>query len=243
MWTDSKPCSRASERGAANAILVIVMLLVVGAVAVFFYPRGDQGTTTPEDNQGEAQPSEELPGGKTVKPVPEDGAQSAAKGSQEGGDPARGKGVGGGPHKLTAVEKQVMGWEDTLNDQAASTKDKLAALRELRKRDKTGEQYAPMMIDLLKEAKDDELAVGVILEMRKRKNHVFGQPLLDAAVRSESKRARVAAVRTLGAYLEEPAIRSMLKQMAERGNDPELNDEIRAALEGRKDHWQTGQGR
>jgi len=220
------------------------MLLVLGAVAVYFYPRGDQGTTTPEDIQGEPQPSEEIPGGKTVKPVPEDGAQNAGKGSQEGGSPAAGSRAGAGrPHELTAVEKQVMGWEDTLHDPAASTKDKLAALRELRKRDKTGEQYAPMMIDLLKEAKDDELAVGVILEMRKRKNHVFGQPLLNAAVRSESKRARVAAVRTLGAYLEEPAIRSMLKQMAERGNDPEFNDEIRAALEGRKDHWQTGQGR
>lgn len=243
MWTESKPCSRASERGAANAILVIVVLLVVGAAAIFFYPRGDQGTATSEENGGQTQQVEELPGGKKAQPVPEDGAQDGSQGSQGRGVPAKGSGVGGGTHELTAVEKQVMGWEDTLHDPAASAKDKLAALRKLRKRDKTGEQYAPMMVELLKEAKDEELAVGVILEMRKRKNHFFGQPLLDAAVTREGKRSRVAAIRTLGAYLEEPAIKSVLKQMAERGNDPELNEEIRAALEGRKDHWQTGQGR
>ncbi len=148
---------------------------------------------------------------------------------------------GTAPKPLTAIEKQVMAWEGTIQDPGASTKDKLAALAELRKRDKTGEQFAPQMIEMLKEAKDEDLAVGVILEMRKRQNHVFGQSLLDAVVMRDNNRIKVAAIRTLGAYMKEPAIKSVLNEIAERGN-PELSHEIRAAMEGRKDHWNQGPG-
>ena len=133
-----------------------------------------------------------------------------------------------------------MDWEGTCHDPAASDKDKLAALAGLRKTDKTGEQFVPLMTNLLEEAKTDELAMGLILEMRKRKHEQFGTFLMDAVRNRQTQEVKIAAIRTLGAYMNEPALKSLLKQYGE-GAGSEIDHEVRAAIEGRKDHWDQGQ--
>ena len=243
MWTADIRPENSSDRGAANGLLLVVVLLVIVGAALFIELRGDRGPVVPEEGSQENQQVSEGPAGKTAKSLEETDPDRGGEGGVANGQtpPRAGSGEKAKKVTLTPREKQIMAWEGVCQDPGASSKDKLTAIAELRKTDKNGEQFVPLMLEMMQQAKDDDMVMGMVLEIRKRKHAQFGHPLLDTALQTKSREIKIAAVRTLGAYLDEPAIKSMLKQIGESGGS-EIHEEVEAALEGRKDHWDQGTG-
>jgi hypothetical protein len=242
MSTANRPLQCKTQRGAASGALLAVTALVIVGAAYYFYPRDSGGTVNPEDGTGASQGTPETPSGKTAPKTGESGVANAGQDATEAGGANKGTVAGGAGKKvvLTRGQEQIMEWEGTCHDPAASDKDKLAAIAALRKTDKTGEQFVPLMTQILEDAKTDELAMGMILEMRKRKHEQFGTYLMDAMRKRQTQEVKIAAIRTLGAYMNEPSLKSLLKQYGE-GAGSEIEHEIRAAIEGRKGHWDQGQ--
>lgn len=244
MWIIPRHRQFRPQRGAASGLVLATVVLILVGIAIFFYSQEPQGPVQPVEGAGLEQGTPDTPTGKTAPKAGDSkaGPEGQAQPESGGGESTTTAKTSSKKVVLTPLQKQVMNWEGVCHDPAASVKDRLAAIAALRKTDKTGEQFVPLLNQMLDETQDDELALGLVLEMRKRKHAEFGNHLLDAAMKRRSQEVKIAAIRTLGAYLDEPSIKSMLEQIG-RNSGAAVGEEVRAALEGRKDHWDQGQER